>query len=336
MNAGKLILSVGIGLFGVWAKPAAQNTASATLSQPEILIGDQVTLRLNLGLAAGEGIAAIHTDALKSVEKIELLNSSKLDTIALTPKLLLEQRFTLTAFDSGAYRLPPLVIVTQQGDTVFTEALNLAVKTIPVTEKAELQPIKDIIRERFNWRDLAPYALAVLLVVGLALWLVKLRQKPKTGVALPPTPTQSPYERARARLATLAPQNPEAPETLKAYYSELNYLFREYLEGQFQLPALESTSREIEKALSNHNAWANWHEPLSAWLRRADLIKFAKAGPQTSTVADFTLISNFIDFAQALVDKEEADQRSDLQGAGQEEIHSAQPHSGEIHSDEHE
>jgi hypothetical protein len=336
MKASKYILSTGIWLCFIGIKLAAQHTASAALSQSEILIGDHVTLRLNLGLAPDDGLANIRTDSLTRIEKIEVLSQSGLDTIALKPKLLLEQRFTLTAFDSGAYRIPPLLIITRKGDTLFTNALDLRVKTIPVTEEAELQPIKDIIREGYNWRDVAPYVLAVLLAGGLIFWLDRYSRKPLPALPPLPKPTRSPYDRARDRLAALERQPHGDYHSLKAYYSELNYLFREYLEHQFLLPALESTSREIEKTLSSRPAWAAWHEPLSDWLRRADLVKFAKASPQTSAVADFALVSDFIDFAQALADAEEAELSVQPQDTERQEGASAQPHSAETHSDDHE
>lgn len=288
VRAGMLVCCLAGGqLFGQGV------SASLRLSKPEILIGDQVVLRLSVSAPSGTPLA-IRTDELIRAEGLEFLSRSAVDTVAREPLLLLEQRFVITAFEAGQYRIPPVLVVAGQSDSIRTNELTIKTNSLPVESDAKLEPIKDIIPEKINWQDFLPYILLALALVAIGIGLVRYlgRKKPTKAVVVP---VLLPHELALQKLLALAQTSAEGPERLKAFYSELTYLLREYLENRFQWPALESTTREIERELAAHFSEQSWHTQLSPLLRNADLIKFAKASPAVDPQADLLLVRRFIE-----------------------------------------
>ncbi|HKK67259.1 MAG TPA: hypothetical protein VJ946_03575, partial [Bacteroidales bacterium] len=66
---------------------------------------------------------------------------------------------------------------------------------------------------------------------------------------------------------------------VKAYYSELSYIIRYYIERRFHIPAVESVSGDILDDLSYKGLSKEVQNALSGLLELSDLAKFAKLEP---------------------------------------------------------
>ena len=67
---------------------------------------------------------------------------------------------------------------------------------------------------------------------------------------------------------------------VKEYYTRLTEITRKYIERQFDIPAMESTTEEILDAFKRANLDDNLlNEMLKELLELADLVKFAKEDP---------------------------------------------------------
>lgn len=273
---------------------AQQTSAAITLNKTEILIGDQAMIRLSVSTQPGTSLAIL-TEPLEKAQGLEILQRSAVDTVSRDPLLVLEQRFLITAFDSGEYRIPPIILVSAAADSIATNELMLTVKSLPVTQEAELQPIKDILVEKANLEDFLPYILLVLLIIGLVVAFWAYRHRVQNKQVIPPAPPLTPYEQAIQKLDALAQSGYSSTQPLKPFYSELTYILREYLENQFHWPALESTTREIERELAKRFSDQQTYAGLVHLLRQADLIKFAKASPQVNQQADLNLVRSFVE-----------------------------------------
>ena len=84
---------------------------------------------------------------------------------------------------------------------------------------------------------------------------------------------------------------------IKEYQSELTFIIREYLENRYDMPALESTTDEITKALRKRDFNKEDETDLQNILQIADLVKFAKATPAEE------LHQQFLDRAYGFVKK---------------------------------
>ena len=235
----------------LWLAPLlllGQVSVTARLSQEGILIGDQLTLNIQVYYQGGVVVESVGYDRLKEVPELELLQLERFEKDNGAQGKLLEYQARLTAFDSGYYRLPPMPVVYRQGarrDTAYTPELGLLVKTLPISEEDQkLMPIKDIIAEPLAFMDLLPWliGLAVLLIVVLMLLSLRRKKAPPP----PPPPVLKPaHELALGELERLEQQKLWQKGFIKEYYVRLTH-------------ALES----------------------------ADLVKFAKAQPPASFHAE--------------------------------------------------
>jgi hypothetical protein len=197
------------------------------------------------------------------------------------------QQFVLIAFDSAALNLPPLTVRSHLGDSVHTNPLQLNVRPTPSsTDLSDMETVRDIQREPEDWTDYWPVAVIALLLLIAARWYLKRKQKPKPIVVRPvPEPVQvvEPWSQQTLRkLKTLEHQKPWKNGHIAAYYAELSMIVREYIEHQFQIPAMESTTTEILRFLKPTAFPAPLQPILKEMLRQADLAKYAQSNPPDS------------------------------------------------------
>lgn len=255
----------------------AQYRAEARLDSTSIRVGDPLRLRLDLWLPPGAKPGNIGIDTLDAVSDIERRKTTPLRSEQSPSGTHYIQEFTLTAFDTGYFRLPPIPVeILEKGTTtrITTNDLALRVRsTLP--EGGELRPIKDIVREPLRLSDFWWLgALLLLLIAGYALYRRLRRPAPMPVVA--PAPPRPPHEIALEKLTALAASDYLFSGNFKTYQSELTHIFREYLSLRHGYNALEATTDEIEHQFSNWEVPEDWKGRLSQILRRADLVKFAK------------------------------------------------------------
>jgi hypothetical protein len=189
---------------------------------------------------------------------------------------------TIMAFDSALLVLPSLDLIAASGAKQNTNDLQISVGFLPSIDP-DLADIKGIHKEKTSWLDYWKYIAIVLLwgCIGFGLWWWKERKKPKS-VVIERVIEIPAHEIALKKMEQL--RNKQLPQKgeLKEYYSELTFIFREYLEKRYQIPALESTTDEIIRDLRNTSFSKNAEKSLIEVLEWADMAKFAKATPPES------------------------------------------------------
>ena len=254
---------------------AGQVQVRALVDSTTMLIGDQVQLKLEATAAAGIALA----DPLwpPNTDTLEFLSFGKWDTLG-RGTLVCEAVFTV--WDTGFQEVPPIgVPYSGNGliDTAWTSNLIMEVR-LP-TDSLRLNDIKDIIREPAVFSDYLSYlyALGTIVLIGLILWFWRHPVRVKKEV--PPPPPPPPHEVAMEQLAALAQKKLWQQGRVKEYHSELTHILREYLEGRFDINALEETTDEILDQLRKRNLPAALRQRLEEILQTADMVKFAKAKP---------------------------------------------------------
>ncbi len=81
------------------------------------------------------------------------------------------------------------------------------------------------------------------------------------------------------KLKTLEQQKLWQNNQIKEYYLEISEILRTYLEGRYQVNAMESTTDEIIEDLNNTDVNKNLNSKLKDVLQQCDLAKFAKFKP---------------------------------------------------------
>lgn len=111
---------------------------------------------------------------------------------------------------------------------------------------------------------LAGLALLVLLILAVRYWRKKRHPEPT------PTPALPPDRQALMELEAL-----KQVESAKDFYFRLSVIFRDYLQGRFDLAAPEMTTEELLPELERLPLGTAWELDLKAFLRRSDPVKFA-------------------------------------------------------------
>jgi len=220
----------------------------------------------------------------KNFGALEIIRSYAIDTIKKDNRYELVKRYGLTQFDSGKFMIPRIPVLINKkpfySDSIAVEVSNVVVDTI----KQKMFDIKPIAELRSDNSWIWKLILAILFLAGIAAfvyWYLKIRQKKKLEEELYKTP----IERATNLLNSLEKKELWQKGEVKAYYSELTDITRNYIEEAIDIPAMESTTSELIEGLRAASIKKKMTlskeiiENLEKVLKQADLVKFAKSKP---------------------------------------------------------
>lgn len=266
--------------------------AKMVLSADSIMIGDTLTLGIEVTKDLAQDISIPTFKENRLTEKIEISDGPRIDTMSINGRnIVLRVNYTITSFDAGNYKLdsfPVLVGLKEPFDTLFALGGDLLkVGTFEIdTTKDKPEDIKAIIDAPYSWEEFKQWMadnwwIVVAIIVGLGAigfgvwWWLRRKEKIEAAAAVPA------HIAAITSLETLRNRKLWQNGRMKDYFSELTDILRLYIERRYGVSALEMTSAEILAALKEFNAD---DQKLVASLRElfqtADLAKFAKVIPE--------------------------------------------------------
>jgi len=264
---------------GLWA----QVQVDVKLDSAQMFIGQQMDLKLSVTLDASQKLQM--PDIKKGqllIPDIEVVEVAGPDTAFLNEgkRLTVSQAYTITAWDSAFYYLPPMQVIV---DTTRYESKSLALKVYTVDVDTlhldQFFPPNGIMELPFLWEEWQMVALGGLLLilmvvcVGVLYYHVKhgkpivrfIRRKKK----LPP------HQVAMDEIERIKSERKWAEEDSKEYYTLLTDTLRNYIRDRYGFNAMEMTSSEIiDRLIAENNQEAL--DELREIFRTADLVKFAK------------------------------------------------------------
>ena len=257
--------------------------AKASLDTNVILIGKQVQLTLELKQDKKLNIQwPVIPDTLN---KIEIVNRGNIDTVISNDANVLhrKQSFTITAFDSGFFVIPPFEFQSANGAIATTSnPLLLTVLIMPIDTTKAIHDIKGLAEVPFSWRDYINYILMgvgalILILIGIYLYL---RFGKKVKIAVFPTkPKILAHEIALAALRKLDEEKHWQNGRYKYYHSAISEIIRNFIEEQWQVHAMEQTTDEILNQPHILELEVSSRQQLEVLLKLSDLAKFAKHQP---------------------------------------------------------
>ncbi len=267
---------------------AQQVTAVATPDTTDILIGDQIEFSIEFTMPLDYRVLwPFQKDTL--TRNVEIIRQSPVDTAINEAGNLVKmfQTFTITSFDSGYYRIPPLKFRYQPiDDTVFMEASTmpsyLRVHTMAVDTSQAIKAIKPPLRAPLTFREVLPWlliSLAALAITLLIVYVISRRKKKQPLFTIRPRPVLPPHIIALNGLEALRGKKLWQAGKVKDFYTELTDIVRVYIEDRFGVNAVEMTTDEILDGMRNTDANREAIGRLSQMLKLADLVKFAKEKP---------------------------------------------------------
>lgn len=278
-----LFLVVGLFVFLPSSLLAQDVTLTARVDSNNIRIGDWLTLHLEIQHSAN---ALLRSPALTdSLHGLEVLRVDSLPKKISGENILESANFTLTAFDSGTFVVPPIaVIYTVAGDTTLHRAesapIPVFVHGIDVDTSKEIKDIKPPISLSLSFAEIFPYLLAVV-GAGVAGWLIYyIMKKRKRGESIIPEPPPRPaHEIALESLRSLEAEKLWQRGKAKEYHSHLTDIVRLYIERRFNVAAMEMITDEIMISSAIQHLDKPMSQSLKEILTLADLVKFAKLQP---------------------------------------------------------
>lgn len=310
----------------------AQLFGSIRLGADTVLIGDPLAMEVRITLASETTPAFIRLDHLRSIPNLKYQNDTvtqektadltvldwgswkvtdETDSLQITPamisrengKLQVVNTIKIAVYNAGTFFIPPPEV--RQGNIVGESGNSARLEVrLPVRllnqDTTLFNPIRDIIREKKTMSDYLGYLYALaglLLVAGLGYYFARARKKePALGpaseeVVLPP------HVKALQALQELDNRQLWQQGKVKDYQTSLTDIIRSYLEERYSFSAMEMTTDEIIRELSNRDFDMSWSQKLREILQVADLVKFAKAEP------DSDIHSRFMGLAVDFVEK---------------------------------
>lgn len=256
------------------------------LGSDSLMIGEQIeyTLRVEASKEVDLTLPNIE-DTLSSV--LEVIAPLSSDTILEENRILIEHSYLITGFEPGSQIVPSQEVIYKKGvlsDTARSMPLMLHVYAPEVDTSQQIKPIKAPINTPVTFKEILPWAaigLGGLLIAGAVLWLLMrfLRRK-KDPEAIYQKPLEPAHIIAFRELDRLKEEKIWSQGLVKQYYTRLTEITRRYIERQYGIPAMESTTDEILHAFRKVNLDDSLlDEMLKQLLELADLVKFAREDP---------------------------------------------------------
>jgi hypothetical protein len=262
--------------------------ARAIIDSTNILIGDQINLRIELDQPNNVGIEfPVIGDSLSAT--VEIIDKSPLDTFQLDEEeqIRIIQNLTITSFDSGKQVVPPfrfLLKYDELYDTIETLPSEFFVHSMPIDTTKGPTDIKKPYDAPVTLKEVSPYILGAILIGALIFFLfyyIQRRRKNKPIFAKPAKPKEPAHIIALRELDRIKEEKLWQTEEIKAYYSLVSDTLRTYIEDRFNIQAMEYTTDETIRAFEQRKTLVSGKsfEELKNILTLADLVKFAKYKP---------------------------------------------------------
>ena len=204
-------------------------------------------------------------------------------------KIVHQVDYIISTFDVGDFEIPPVeigyVIRPDSVEKVLkTENIKIVVESVKPSEDGDIRDLKPPWEISFNWQPVIIIGGIVLFVILLIIFIIYVIRKRRKGEKIIPRklqPPRPPHEIAYEELACLAESDLLDKGEIKLYYSEISDIIRRYVEGRYQVIAMELTTTEVLDQLKSTEIENEHFEMFVSFFEICDLVKFAKHFPDS-------------------------------------------------------
>ena len=313
----KKIYTIVVSLFLVSTVYSITPSIKIALDSNYIEMGRQTSLHIEVTNSESEGIVVVPFDSVPpQIEFVDVRNLPKLEKQTTNGKSLYTTTYKIQSFDSGAYRIPPLMYVTAN-DTSYSNIVALKVIPVDVSQMQDINPANPAEDMGSKWYDWIPdwltdywlyYLLAIIIIAGGICAYLILSKKVTVNI-LPKKKEIPPYEMAIAKLQQLKQEQLWENGQEKAFYTELTDILREYLDRRFGINAMEMTTTQILNAIRNNEETAMTERLMKSILEVADFVKFARVQPlREDNIKSFDAARQFVEDTKPVPVEEDQDE----------------------------
>lgn len=252
------------------------------MQKDTLLIGDQTQLKYQKSIPKGANL--IFGEVQSANNSLEIIGKPKIDTLSESGGIInLSADFTVTAFDSGSFVMPPVPAYLEKPDgtidTLWFGGDTLEFKSIQI-DTTTFKPfdVKGQINYPYTFKEFLPWGGGLLLLAAIVYLIIRLIRRKRAGKSLlskDETP-DPPHVAALKKIEQLKGQNLIESDRQKLFYSTLTDILREYMESRFSFGAMELTSAQILDVLKTKEIDKKVYSSVQELLSTSDLVKFAK------------------------------------------------------------
>jgi len=264
----------------------AQTKVDISLDTNRALVGDVIQMDINVN----SNVQVIWPDIEVLIAPIEVQSFSEIDSVLKSNLNRYHQNLSIQLFDTGDFVLPQLPFVSSEGDTFYTDSLNISFVPVLLDTTNVVFDIKGPEDVPFNFSEAKPivYGSFIILVLILLIYYLIQKIKIKKGVIEEEIDPSIPCEiEALEALKNLESQGLCEMGEIKNHYVQLTEILRCYFDRQFELETIESTTDEIVERLRTKKIEISLLTDITRLLEEADLVKFAKSNPDNFTNKGF-------------------------------------------------
>jgi hypothetical protein len=271
--------------FSTIAGLAQEVKVKAVIEKNKALIGDQV--ELSISVVKPKNMQVVLPEFLPKLnDTIEVIEQFKPDTSILDDgSMLIEKNVIITVFDSGIYIIAPIPILVQnknQFDTLFTNALEYTVNSVPLDTTNTIKDIKLPYGAPVTFKEALPYILSILGILAIiaAIVYVIIKIKRKEPIFKRFRPMEPAHIIAFRDLEKLKNEQLWQHDKVKDYYTGISDILRHYLWNRYAIRSMERTSDEILQSYKDSEFKDDkLYTVLKDIFSTSDLVKFAKFRP---------------------------------------------------------
>jgi len=266
------------------------------LTPPEPIIGDR--LRLEIEVRAEPGVEILMPSFGEALDRYRVVSFAPSEDFDAEGYTVARQDYLLEPSRSGPQSIPPLLVEfvdrrpgrvpapeDQDAYELLTERIDFEVSSVlPDDAVLDLRPALGALPPRPTPLEVPwPWLLAAaLLLLGLAPYALRVIQG-----KLAARRRLSAYQVARRELDELLHGERPGRENMDGFFVRLSAVIRRYLEDRFGLRSPELTTEEFLQELARSpDLFAQHRDLLTAFLTRADLVKFANYVPDERGVEE--------------------------------------------------
>ena len=274
-----LVITILFVLFAAAAQ-AQEPRVTARTDSAQYKVGEWILLHVSAELPAD--VDSLAPAVKDSVGAFEILNIDASRAASGHQEWI----FKLTMFDTGNVFIPPVAFsYKHRQDTLeriaYSNPISLSIVSIPFDPKGDIKDIKPPLDAPWKFEDFLPYLIALLILALAAIgyyYYRKWKKRRKEGF-VPMKPSIPPGQAALTALRLLEDKHLWQQGKVKQYYSEVTEIVRRFIEDQYGVLALESTSDEILAQLLKLPEAQALLKEFRSFFTTADLVKFAKYIP---------------------------------------------------------
>jgi hypothetical protein len=265
-------------------------TVSSLPDTTVMLIGDQTGFTVKATMP-GNVRAELSTATDTLAGKIIVLRRDPRDTVSSPDgSMTITDRYLVTSFDTGTFRIPPFYAEVTKGDSVlryFSDVSFLKVIRPDITPPDSTNVIFDIVPPRaapVTFAEVLPW-LVIAAIAAVVLYLLArfLPRNPLRRLVRPPAPPEPAHVIALRELQSLRAEELWQKGEIKEYYSRLTDILRRYIDNRYGISSPELTTDETVRMLQKASVTTREQMSLvKELLSLSDMVKFAKYLPEAA------------------------------------------------------